>query len=178
MSDKKPDKKADAAAARHLPLPDVDTAPFWAAAAEQRLVCRYDEDQDRYYHYPRERAPGTLSDRTSWREVSGRGVVYSFTVVHQAAGRAFRERVPYVLALIDLDEGARMMATVDAPIEVVAIGTRVRVAWRIEEDVTLPVFVLDEDAPEVGTAEGSATGDTSATPIEASDGDTPDARPT
>lgn len=151
MSDKKPDPKPDPKAGRHLPLPDVDTEPFWAAAAEQRLICRYDEDNQRYYHYPRERAPGTLSDRTSWREVSGRGVVYSYTVVHQAASRAFRDRVPYVLALIDLDEGARMMATVDAPIDAVTIGTRVRVAWRIEEDVTLPVFVVDGGAsPDAG----------------------------
>ncbi|MFA4929336.1 MAG: OB-fold domain-containing protein [Patulibacter sp.] len=146
MSEKTTGAKPDPKAGRHLPLPDVDTEPFWAAAAEQRLICRYDEDNERYYHYPRERAPGTLSDRTSWREVSGRGVVYSYTVVHQAASRAFRDRVPYVLALIDLDEGARMMATVDAPTDAVAIGTRVRVAWRIEEDVTLPVFVVDADA--------------------------------
>ncbi|MBF6619889.1 MAG: OB-fold domain-containing protein [Patulibacter sp.] len=144
MSEKR--QKPEAKAGRHLPLPDVDTEPFWAAAAERRLVCRYDEDGARFYHYPRERAPGTLSDRTSWREVSGRGVVYSYTVVHQAASRAFRDRVPYVLALIDLDEGPRMMATVDAPADAVTIGTRVRVAWRTEEDVTLPIFAVDGGA--------------------------------
>lgn len=152
--------KSDPKAGRHLPLPDADTEPFWSAAAERRLVCRYDEDRERYYHYPRERAPGTLSDRTSWREVSGRGVVYSFTVVHQAASRAFRDRVPYVLALIDLDEGARMMATVEGAVDAVAIGTRVRVAWRTEKDVTLPIFAVDmDDDPDPGEDAGTGTDD-------------------
>lgn len=130
---------------RHLPLPDPDTAPFWEAAAQRRLVARRCERTGRVYHYPRERVPGTLSDDTAWVELSGRGTIYSYTVVRQAAARAFRDRVPYVLALIDLDEGPRMMATVDADPDAVRIGQRVRVDWRQDGDTTLPVFVPDSD---------------------------------
>lgn len=130
---------------RHLPLPDADSEPFWAAAAEHRLLARRCERTGRAYLYPRERVPGTLSDDTTWVELSGAGTIYTYTVVRQAAARAFRDRVPYVLALIDLDEGARMMANVEADPDEVNIGQRVHVAWREEGDMTLPVFVPDGD---------------------------------
>lgn len=123
----------------HLPLPDHDTEEYWAAAAEHRLICRVD-GQGRLHHYPRRRTPGTLEPTTGWRVLAGLGTVYSFTVIHQAASSAFRPRVPYVVALIDLDEGVRMLSNVEADPSEVHIGQRVEVCWREDQDVTIPVF--------------------------------------
>lgn len=127
----------------HLPVPDADTAPYWEAARSRRLVCRHCRACDRPYHYPRERCPRCLGDNTEWIELSGRGQVHSFTVVHQAASRAFRDLVPYTLALVDLEEGVRMMANVVGPVDGLEIGAPVRVSWlELGDDCTLPVFEL------------------------------------
>lgn len=123
----------------HLPLPDQDSEEYWRAASERRLIARHDA-AGRPYHYPRHRVPGTLEAATGWTELSGLGTVYSFTIVHQAASRAFRERVPYVVALVDLDEGPRVLTNIETDPAGVRIGQRVRVAWREEHDVVLPVF--------------------------------------
>ncbi len=73
--------------------------------------------------------------------------MHSFTIVHQAASRAFRDRVPYVLALVDLDESVRMMANVVGALDGLVIGSAVHVAWLEEaDDCTLPVFELDPPA--------------------------------
>lgn len=129
----------------HLPLPDQDTEEFWKAAAEHRLIARRDAAGG-VYHYPRHRVPGTLEPSPGWDELTGRGTVYSFTVVHQAASRAFRDRVPYVVALVDLDEGPRLMTNLVADPDDVRIGQRVRLAWRSEDDVSLPVFEPEPEA--------------------------------
>jgi hypothetical protein len=77
---------------------------------------------------------------SEWRVSAGRGVVYATTVAHR------REGEPYNIVLVDLDEGFRMMSTVVgvAP-EDVAVGARVRLAWR-DDDPPVPVFELEEDA--------------------------------
>lgn len=135
------DRPADT---RHLPLPDADTTEFWAAAAEHRLLVKRCSDCGVEHLYPRRRCPNCLSERTEWREHPGTGRVVTYTVVHQAGSRAFRERVPYVLAIIELDGGARLMSNVLGDPDAVAIDTAVAVAWRSEgtadEPVVLPVF--------------------------------------
>lgn len=127
---------------RHLPIPDADSEPFWRAAREGRLVCRRCTACGHAYHYPRARCPRCLSAATEWIDLSGEGTVYSYTVVHQAASRAFRDRVPYVLALVDLDEGPRLLTNlVEVSPASVTVGLRVRVDWRAEsDDAVLPVF--------------------------------------
>jgi uncharacterized OB-fold protein len=85
-----------------------------------------------------------MSDRFEWRKSSGRGVVYSFTVVHRAPTPFFRDKVPYVVALIDLQEGVRMMSNIVGcdPAEV-KIGDHVEVIFEdINEEITLPKFKL------------------------------------
>jgi len=127
---------------RHLPLPDADTEHFWERSEQQELVVRFCIDCARHYHYPRRRCPTCLGESTEWREVSGRGQIYSFTVVHQAPGKAFRDRVPFVLALVDLDEGVRLMTNIESDPASVEIGARVSIDWREDGGMKLPVFVL------------------------------------
>jgi uncharacterized OB-fold protein len=80
-----------------------------------------------------------------WIAASGRGTIYSYTVAHQAFG-PFAADVPFVVALIELEEGVRMMSRLlDAPRERVTVGAAVKVTFeKVEEDLTLPYFRLLE----------------------------------
>lgn len=125
----------------HLPVPDVETQPYWDAAAEGRLVVKRCTRCEHPYFYPRAHCPRCWSTDTEWIEASGVGTVYTFTVVRQNDLPPFRDRLPYVVAIVELEEGVRMTTNVEgcAP-EDVRCGMRVRVAFREEEGVSLPVF--------------------------------------
>ena len=78
--------------------------------------------------------------------MSGRGVVHSFTVTHQAFHPAWADRLPYVVATIELDEGPRMVSDLDEDPDEVAIGRRVEVFFeRVDDEITLPRFRLSHD---------------------------------
>lgn len=124
-----------------LPKINADTVCFWDGARVHEL--RYQRCQAcALAQFP----PGSVcthchSRRLSWRTSGGRGTIHSFTIVHRAPLAEFRADVPYVIALVDLDEGFRMMLNVrDVAPEAVSIGQRVRVIFESTErdDVVLP----------------------------------------
>jgi uncharacterized OB-fold protein len=118
------------------PLPSVteaDTGPYWRATAEHRLT--YQEDGDgAVVFFPRRHAGGRE------RDSAGAGVIYTFTVVRQHGHPFFRAHAPYVVAMVDLDEGFRVLAEVAADPEEVHIGQRVVVGWEDHPDLAVPVF--------------------------------------
>lgn len=127
---------------RPLPAADSLTERYWAGAREHKLVLPRCGDCGRHHFYPRSVCPHCGSDRLEWAEVSGHGTVYSFTVVHRAPSPAFAADVPYVVALVALEEGPHLMSNIVhcAP-DAVRVGMGVRVAFReIGDAVTLPVF--------------------------------------
>ena len=130
----------------HLPAPDAETAPYWEATKEGRLLIKQCNGCGRPFFYPRAACPRCWSADTEWREASGRGTVYTYTVVHQNDLPPFRDRVPYVVAEIDLEEGVRMTSNVESiDPEDVRCGMPVVVAFRSEpksetETVAIPVF--------------------------------------
>ena len=129
---------------RPAPVVDSDSAEFWAATKEGRFLLQRCEDCDRFQYYPRARCAQCLGP-VAWAEASGRGTVYSFTVIHQNFSRAFRHLIPYVVALVDLEEGPRLMTNVVGcePTEV-TIGAPVRVRFEpVSDDASLPMFELD-----------------------------------
>lgn len=125
-----------------LPKPDKDSAAYWEAARRHELVMQRCAHCYRFRFYPRSVCPYCLSDEFQWQRVSGRGVIHSFTVVHRPPHPAFRDRVPYVLALIKLEEGIQMMSNVvDCDPTMVRIGMPVEVTFDdITPEITLPKF--------------------------------------
>jgi uncharacterized OB-fold protein len=125
-----------------LPVKSLDAASFWAACDEHRLVMQRCTSCGLLQFYPRALCRHCGGVDLVDEQVSGDGRVASFTICHRAVGERFMDRVPYVLALIDLDEGPRLMSNiVDCPPEEVAIGDRVQVAFeQAAPDVILPVF--------------------------------------
>lgn len=105
------------------PVPSPDSAPFWSAAAEGRLTLRECSACGRAHWYPRPTCPFCFSADTVWREASGRGEIYSYSVMR-------RVPAPYAIAYVRLEEGPIMMTNIVAPdLDALAIGQAVSVAF-------------------------------------------------
>ena len=138
---------------RPLPNPSSLTEPFWQAAAEHRLVAQCCDACGRLRHYPRPMCPDCHAVQYSWQTLSGRGQIYSYCVAHQAFHPFWADRVPYVIATIELEEGIRMLSEMpDLAPESVAIGSPVRVDFEaIEGGLWLPFFrVVSDRSAELG----------------------------
>lgn len=124
---------------RLMTEPSELTADFWKAAAEHRLVIPRCSRTGRCFFPPERCVPGTDSTDWSYAECSGRGTVYTFSVVHRPVSPDFE--APYVLAVVDLDEGAAMLTNiVDCPPDAVRVGMPVEVTFIDVDGGALPVF--------------------------------------
>lgn len=127
-----------------LPVIDPGTERFWTEAKAHRLTIPLCLDCGKQHFYPRALCPHCHSERLEWTAVSGRGAIYSYTVARKPAGPAFSADLPYVIAIVELAEGPRMMTTmVTDDVGKVRIGAVVEVAFDdVTEEVTLPRFRL------------------------------------
>ena len=135
---------------RPLPLPDQDTEAFWEGTRNQKLLVQHCASCERAQFYPRYFCTVCAGD-VDWIEASGRGVVYTFSIVRQNATPPFDALVPYVLAMIDLDEGVRMMGNVTGiPVDEMRVGLPVEVHFvRETDEIWLPMWRLRaEGSPE------------------------------
>jgi uncharacterized protein len=129
-----------------LPMPpaNADTAPYFDGLDQGKLLIQRSARTGETWFYPRMFAPSDWSrDGIEWVEASGQGTVYSFSVIHRAPFPAFAERVPYVIALVDLAEGPRMMTNIVGEDALdIAIGDAVQVEFepRGSEGQQLPQF--------------------------------------
>jgi uncharacterized OB-fold protein len=132
--------------ARPVPQPTPYSQAFWDATAEGRLVIQQCGDCSAYTMYAKLFCPQCMSDDMRWAEATGKGEVYTFTVQERGGPSGFADRMPYVLAVIRLDEGVQIMSNIvgDDAAEV-ACGDRVTVAFErmSEGDFVLPVFQRD-----------------------------------
>jgi uncharacterized OB-fold protein len=131
---------------KQLPLlvANADSAVYWKSANEEKLVIRRCNSCGEKHFMPRYLCPVCWSEDLEWIEASGKGVVHSFSVVRRASSPAFADRVPYVVALIDLAEGPRMMTNIvgEGALDV-EIGDRVRLEFEERGDAKLPQFSLE-----------------------------------
>jgi uncharacterized OB-fold protein len=129
---------------RPLPQATPDTQEFWDGLRRHELRIQRCRDCSQYYFYPRPFCPHCHSQNVEWRSVSGKGKLHTYVIVHRG-NPAFE--TPYVIAMIELDEGAKMMTNivglddptpdklpVDAPVEIVYDD--------VNDDVTLATFRL------------------------------------
>jgi uncharacterized protein len=125
------------------PLVDAESRPYWEGLSRGELLIQRCEACSRFVFYPRSLCPHCSSDQLSWVRASGNARIYSYTVAHQAFG-PFADKVPFVVAIVELEEGVRMLTRIiGAPREQVQIGAPVRVTFEaIDEGVTLPYFRL------------------------------------
>ena len=111
---------------RTIPAPAVtaETKPFWDAAGEGRLLVKTCTACGEAHHYPRPICPHCGSDRTEWKQASGRGTVYTYSVMRRAP-------VPYAIAYVTLAEGVTMMTNiVDCDLDSIRVGQAVQVVFK------------------------------------------------
>jgi uncharacterized protein len=130
-----------------LILPDLPgrTAEFWRGVQEGKLLLQKCRRCNRVWHPLRDACDACQSFEFEWVPSVGTGVLYSYTVVHHAVHSVVRKWVPYTLCLIQLDEGPRVLSTIDPDAgEELEIGCRVELKFRrIRDDFQLPVFTLN-----------------------------------
>jgi len=125
-----------------LPTKSRDGAQFWEATRRHELVTQHCPDCNKHQFPPRRLCVHCGGRRVGWKKVSGKGEIYSFTVVHRAPEQSFLGDVPYVVAVIDLAEGGRMMTNiVDYPVDQVRVGMAVTAVFdKVTDEVTLVKF--------------------------------------
>lgn len=118
--------------------------PYWEATRDRRLVIQWCAACERPIHFPREACPSCLGDDLVFRASPGTGAIYALSVMPAPANPTMKGRAPYVVALVDLDEGVRMLTNVvGAGADRSVVGDRVEVAWEpLADGRHLPVFVL------------------------------------
>lgn len=116
--------------------PSNFSKPFWDATREKRLLLQYCPATQQYQFFPRPVSLFTARRALEWREVSGRGQVYSYTVARLGPG-PFRGHEPYLVALVALEEGVHIMANiVHCAIDAIRIGMAVEPFWAPRPDGT------------------------------------------
>jgi uncharacterized OB-fold protein len=127
-----------------LPIPDPVTRPFWDSLRAHAIQLQRCADCERFIYYPRPVCPSCLSDDLVWTPVSGRGVVHAFTIPYRHPDATFAARAPYVVALVELEEGARILSNL---VDVIPDPADVRVGMPVEivyddvtDEITLPRF--------------------------------------
>ena len=122
-----------------IPRPSTTTRPFWDGLNERKVQIQRCEGCNTWVFYPRTRCPSCLSDQLIWREVSGRGVLYTYTLARQPTAPHFADETPQQLAVVELDEGVRMTSTlVNVEPSDIVIGMRLRPYFdQVTDAVTL-----------------------------------------
>jgi len=137
---------ADARPMKPLPRPSPESRAFWEGAKAKKLMLPRCNECGRFWFPPSQRCRHCLSADFAWHESAGAGRIYSFVVYTRVYHPAFEADVPYVVALIELDEGPRLLSNiVGTPWKNVRCDMRVRVMFEdAAPGVTIPKFSVQE----------------------------------
>ncbi len=132
---------------RPVPKPTPTTQEFWDGAKKGKLMLQWDPAARKYQFWPRANSVRTGRRNLQWKTTLGKGELYSYTITHVATP-GFEDKTPYIVGLIELDEGVRMVANMlNVTPETVEIGMRVKVAWeKLNDDITYFAFEPDKAA--------------------------------
>jgi uncharacterized OB-fold protein len=114
---------------REAPKPRSFSKPYWDATREKKLLVQYDRKSGKYQFFPRATSIFTGRPDLEWREVSGKGEIFSYTIAHRARP-PFQGHEPFAIGLVTLDEGVNVMANiVHCTPDRLKIGLRVKPFW-------------------------------------------------
>ncbi|HXJ02746.1 MAG TPA: Zn-ribbon domain-containing OB-fold protein [Micropepsaceae bacterium] len=126
------------------PRPSPESLPFWNGAKAHRLMLPRCHACGQFWFPPSQRCRHCLSSDFAWEHVAGTGCIYSFVVYHRVYHPAFEAEVPYVVAIVELDEGPRLLTNiVGTDPDDVRCDARVRVVFEdTESEMTIPKFEI------------------------------------
>lgn len=105
------------------PVPTPDSRPFWNGLAEQKILLKHCRDCDCVFHYPRVTCPNCLSSDLDWKQASGQGTLYTYTISRRPTHPLFADEVPQLMAVVELEEGPRITSTLlNVPEDKIQIG--------------------------------------------------------
>ena len=126
------------------PVPQPESDFYWEKCKQGELWLRHCRACDSTYFYPRDICPICFSRDTDWVQTDGRATVHTFAIVHRAPIPAFRDKVPYVTAVVEFAGGARMatnLVEVEPDPQVIKCGMPVEVVFEeLDEKISLPYF--------------------------------------
>ena len=130
-----------------LQLKGDATQHYWQALKEEKLLYQFCNECENAIFFPRVLCPNCFSENLTWHQSIGKGVIYSYTIVHRSGMPGFKMDVPYAVGLITLDEGFNIMANIEntAGVHQIAIDQRVVVKFEHKGSNTFPVFSVTED---------------------------------
>jgi uncharacterized OB-fold protein len=141
--------ETEATAPKPLPVPNELTRPFWEAARQERLVIQRCKDCRYYNHPPKPACDNCMSENLGFEPVSGRGTIWSRTVMYHKNVPGFENDVPYLNVVVELEEQPDLLMITNLPgsaPEDGKVGTPVEVVFqRINDEITLPQFRIASD---------------------------------
>ena len=125
-----------------LPVITQDSEPYWDAAKRHEFRMQRCTDCGKFRFPPTHACWYCLSTNTEWAPLSGRGTIWSFTVMHQIYYKGFADEMPYAVIVVELEEGPRIASNiVECKREDIRIGMPVQVVFDdVTDAVTLPKF--------------------------------------
>lgn len=129
------------------PLPEIRpwTAPFWEGTKQGKLMLQRGKRTGKLIMYPKKYSPYDIDEELEWIESSGKGTIYTFSVVEKNAPTDFVGDLPFCVAIVELAEGVRMCTNiVGCDIEKIKIGAPVHAVFKaVTDEITLVNFALD-----------------------------------
>ena len=127
-----------------IPVPSVESRAYWDGLRSHRLLMPECSHCKHRWFPPSRLCPCCRSDAVEWSEVSGRGKVFSYVVFHRVYDRSFAGDVPYIVAIVELEQGPRLLSNiVGYDINKIECEMSVRVVFEdIGGYMTIPTFVV------------------------------------
>ncbi|MFS0589986.1 putative OB-fold protein [Cytobacillus horneckiae] len=123
------------------PVIDADSIQFWEGCKNKQLLIQKCLNCSKHIFYPRIVCPHCTSEKIEWIESSGKGKIYSFTIARRPGGPAFKAEVPYAVALVDLEEGVRIMSNIiNTDVDQLKCEQEVEVVFVKNGEITYPMF--------------------------------------
>lgn len=114
--------------------------PYEEGLRQHKLLLPWCKSCGKPHFYPRSACPHCWSEEYEWRNAKGTGTVHSFTITRANPPTAFADALPYAIAILDLDEGVRMLTNIIDWADGLAIGDRVSVSFVERDGTVIPVF--------------------------------------
>jgi uncharacterized OB-fold protein len=133
---------------RILPIVTEENAEYWRSARAHALKLPFCMACEQFFYPAHYRCPACLGDKVEYRPVSGKGTVQTWNVMHQVYDPSFKDRAPYVVAVIRLEEGPQLVTNLlDTPKDEIRIDLPVRLVYEdLTDEIGLPQFTIDREA--------------------------------
>jgi uncharacterized OB-fold protein len=118
---------------------------YWTGLHAGELRYQYCERCDHGWLPAREHCPNCLRETSNWRRSGGDGHIISWVVYHVAYHESFKDKLPYNVSIVQIDEGPRLLTNVIAPLSSLRIGDRVKLRIEYEDTQVLARFELSGD---------------------------------